>query len=156
MKFFSNDSLRFSADFYGDATVSSKIDKKSYLKFKKMLKKEFPDQRIGKDHFLVCATYDEENVIDREVIFCLQQKVADLSVKMNNEYRNSGYIIYPFNALNRSYLYISHSSHPDSLTRKAFLTGDAGDVAGSIRFDSEYNADYKTRIPFQFNMNPDE
>jgi hypothetical protein len=156
MKFFSNDSLRFSADFFGDATVYSKIDKKSYVKFKKILKKEFPDQRIRKDNFLVFAKYDEENVIDREVIFCLQQKVADLSVKTNNKYRNSSYIIYPFNASSRSYLYISHSSHPDSLTRKDFLAGDAGYVAGSIRFDSDYKNDYKTRMPLMFDINPNE
>jgi hypothetical protein len=140
---FSNDSLRFSVDFFGDSELHSKIDKKSYARFKKILRKEFPDIRINKDNFLIHIKYDEENVIDREVFFCLQQKVADLSVKTNDKYQNSSYIIYPFNALNQSYLYLSHSQHPDSLTRKAYLVSDAGYVARSVRFD----ADYKTSAP---------
>jgi hypothetical protein len=150
--------LQFSAAFWGDADIYSKIDKKSYERFKKILKHEFPDHRIKKNNFLVYVKYDADNIIDREAIFCLQQKVDELSVRTNNEYRNSGYIIYPFNSSSRSYLFISYSSHPDSFTRKAFLTGDAGSVAESIRFDSDYNADYTTYIPgFLFNINsPDK
>lgn len=140
---FSNDSLNFSADFWGDGKILSRIDKKSYARFKKILRKEFPDIRIRKHNFLICVEYDEENIVDQDVIFCVRQKNADLSVKLNNKYQNSGYIIYPFNALNQSYFYISHSWYPDSLTRKTYLVSDAGNVAGSIRFD----ADYKTPAP---------
>ncbi|MDR1369525.1 MAG: hypothetical protein LBJ72_05285 [Dysgonamonadaceae bacterium] len=140
---FVNDSLKFSADFFGDARVYSKIDGKSYTCFRKILEKEFPDIRINKNNFLVHVKYDEENVVDRDVIFCLRQKAANLSVKMNDEYQNSSYVIYPFNASNQSYLYISRSLHPDSLTRTSFLASDAGQVAGSIRFD----ADYETSAP---------
>lgn len=98
----------------------------------------------------------KKNVVGQEAFFCLQQKIADLSVKMNNEHQNSSYIIYPFNASKGSCLYISHSSHPDSLKRKEFLTSDFGNLAGILRFDSKYIADYKVHMLFLFNINPYE